>query len=144
MQEMRPTCHLHLPPDGLTSFFLSFSTPAALCCLFHTLGDFTNCSAMSPRGKTAENRMWIHLRLTNTLGETPCCCRANCPDLPTWFTSCFPFCRKQNSLKQKGICVYVSQTMFQPHCNYFTRWDCGTVVLICKMLQWSKATLSWI
>lgn len=46
-----------------------FFTSAPLCCLF-THRDFTNCSAMSPRGKRAENRMWIHLRWTNMLGET--------------------------------------------------------------------------
>lgn len=49
---------------------------------FVPLRDFTNCSTMAPRGKRAENRMWIHQQLTNTLRKIPCCC-ACCPDSPT-------------------------------------------------------------
>lgn len=60
-----PSCQLHAAPPG------RLFTSAPLLLLFHTLRDFTNCYAVAPRGeKIAENRMWIHTQLINTLGET--------------------------------------------------------------------------
>lgn len=102
---------------------------------------FLQTAVPRPRGgKRAENRMWIHPRLTNTLAET-LCCRASCPDLPTWFTSCFFFTETEFT-ETRGICICSKQTMRQPYLNYFTLQDWGTVVLICTMLRWNKAALS--
>lgn len=45
------------------------SGPLYLCSTllpFHSLRYFANRSTMAPKGKTAENRMWIHLPLTST------------------------------------------------------------------------------
>lgn len=103
MQEMRPTCQPHRSPGRLVLFYL-----CSTLLPFHTLRYFTNCSALAPRGKRAENRMWIHPRLTNTLGETHAAVLA----AQTCLFDLLPVCLKQNALKQEGFVVMPSKQCF--------------------------------
>lgn len=78
------------------------SAPLYLCSTllpFHSLRYFTNHSAMAPEGKTAENRMWIHLPLTSTLGETCAAVQA----VPTCLLDVLPCCC---SVKQNHVIVW--------------------------------------
>lgn len=68
MQETRPTRQLHQSPGRLALF----TKPLLHFVAFSHTERFLQTAVPRPRGrKTAENRMWIHPRLTNTLGEKP-------------------------------------------------------------------------
>ena len=91
MQEMRPTCQLHLSSGRLALL--------NLCCAllpFQHTQRFYKLAAPWPRGGGGAS--WeqnVNSSAADKRGGRNPCCRASCPNLPTWFTSCSPLRRNR-------------------------------------------------
>lgn len=92
IQEMRPTsCTVFLPERSFFFYFCTTLSP------FHTLRDFTNCCASSPRGEKSCEQKVNSSTADEHAGRKTLAVVQSCPDLLPWFTSCFMFTHREST-----------------------------------------------
>lgn len=101
MWEMGLTCQLHLSPGRLPLL----NQCCALLPFQHT-HRFYKLAVPWPQGWGGVGGVsWeqnVNSSAADKCGGRNPCCRASCPDLPTWFTSCSPL-RRNRIHSNKGV-----------------------------------------